>query len=287
MNTTPILRFPDWAPLPVVDEAKRLFANISAQTDQAKATEVLKRLTSDPDMKRAWAELYKKKRFNNEPTDDFLHPACVKDTAVATKHEEQARRLRKKGGAINERDANLLDAEAAILRSERELESTEWSDQDLAAQFILRHAFWAALYSRPVFKSDLMACKQELRSIADRLRTGAENLRFFKEDKKDLFAARLDEIASDCEQEALNVLPERVSDGGIYSPQADDPWIVERRIGDVNLAAFVVDVAGRVRDMFGKTLNGTIATVANVALGRKDVRGQTVREILRNRGFEQ
>jgi hypothetical protein len=273
VSTLPPPTFSKWVPAAVVEAAERLYAQLASEQDPAKAEKVLSRLTSDPRMKRVWDELYKKKRFEHQATDEFLHAASVTNASHAAASRQRASELRKAGGADNQRDADLLEAEAAVLESEGDPPTDpRWSEQDRAAQFLLHHAYRAVLDFKPVFLSDVVANVNTLRSLAERLRKDAAILRSLD---LELNARKLDEIASDCDEEAWNIDPSRLEPG-------DDPWIITRRTGDIRLKTFIIDLSIPTVSMFGKYLYSTLATVANVVFASNNVTHEKVREILRS-----
>jgi hypothetical protein len=60
------------------------------------------------------------------------------------------------------------------------------------------------------------------------------------------------------------------------------PFRVERDTGDERLRGFAIAVGFRTKELFGFSLNGVIATLANVALNRSDVTDKQIREMRRN-----
>ena len=273
MSTSHPSTFPEWVPTAVVETAEQLCAEVASEQDPAKAEKVLSRLTSDPRMKRVWEELYKKKRFEHSRTNEFFHSARVTNASHAAAVRQRAHELSKAGGAHNQRDADLLEAEAAVLESLGDrLADPRWSEQDHAAQLLLYHAYRAALDFKPVFLSDVTSNVHTLRSLAERLRKDAKTLRSL-----DLApnAVKLDEIASDCDEKASEIDPNRLKPG-------DDPWIITRRVGDIQLKTFIIDLSIPTVSLFGKYLYSTLATVANVAFARNNVTHEKVREILRS-----
>jgi hypothetical protein len=273
VSTLPPPTFSKWVPAAVVEAAERLYAQLASEQDPAKAEKVLSRLTSDPRMKRVWDELYKKKRFEHQAADEFLHAARVTNASHAAASRQRASELRKAGGADKQRDADLLEAEAAALESEGDPPTDpRWSEQDRAAQFLLHHAYRAALDFKPVFLSDVVANVNTLRSLAERLRKDAAILRSLD---LELNARKMDEIASDCDEEAWNIDPNRLEPG-------DDPWIITRRTGDIRLKTFIIDLSIPTVLLFGKYLYSTLATVANVVFASNNVTHEKVREILRS-----
>ena len=118
VSTLPPRTFPKWVPAAVVEAAERLYAQLASEQDPAKAEKILSQLTSDLRMKRVWDELYKKKRSEHQATDEFLHAARMTHSSQAAASRQRASELRTAGGVDNQRDADLLEAEAAALESE-------------------------------------------------------------------------------------------------------------------------------------------------------------------------
>ena len=259
-------------------------AEVATEKESIDLRDVLSLLVSDSRMRLVWRELYKKKRINHKATDEFCYPACVTNASAAAANRRRASELRKKTSAVDERDARLLEAEATVLEREGDPPADpRWSEQDRAVKLFLRHTYRIALDLQPVFLSDLQLKMKKLREVAEVLRKQATALQSLGM-KGD--ARKLNEIASDCDDEALNVLPERhvasdENDGSIFTPQADDPWIITRQSGDVELRAFVADLSITTASLFGKDLHRTVATVANVVFNRQDVTRDNVREMLR------
>ena len=283
MSTLPPLTFASWVPASIIDVAKRLSAELATEKNPAEAFEVLSRLISDPRMQRVWQELYKKVQVNHHPTKEFFYPACVTNASQAAKDRKLACELRNKGGGINERDARLLEAEAALLESERNLSADlRWSEQDRAVQIFLRHAYRDALDCEPVFLSALQSKASQLRQNADAFRKAAGvapslGMKHVVEE--------LNELASLYDDEAWNVEPEqdvafdRVEES-VFSPHADDPWIITRKRSDPKVRTFVADLSITTELCFGKLLLGTLATTANVVFCREDMTGEKVWEML-------
>jgi hypothetical protein len=66
-----------------------------------------------------------------------------------------------------------------------------------------------------------------------------------------------------------------------HEQEGDDPWIITRNKGDIELRLFVADMVITTTTLFEKELYGTIANIANAVFERDDVTGATVREMLR------
>ena len=235
-------------------------------------------------MKRVWHELYKKNRNRHKATEEFFYPACLTHASDAARKRRLAFELRGKGGPKNKSEADLLEAEAALLEGLYDPPADpRWSEQDRGVQLFLRRAYEAALNNELVFLSDLEAKVSTLQKVAMRLRSDAailSSLRMVRE------ARKLQHLASDCEDEAFNILPNQQipseqNDGHPFSLQTDDPWIITRRRGDLELRTFVANLSIITGTLFGKTLHGTLATVANVRFNREDVTHRKVWEMLR------
>ena len=279
MDTFPPLTFATWVPAALREEAERLYAKLTTEKNSTEAFKSLSRLVSDARMQGVWRELYKKKRLNDQATNEFVHPACVTSASKAAVQRQQARELRKKGGAKNESDAKSWEAAAALLESEAALLENEgdpaadskWSEQDRAAQHFFNHVYRAALDSVPVFLSDIHAKIEKLRRVAESLEKQAAKLESLGMNAK---AQSLREVASNCDDEAGNLDSRRLEPG-------DDPWIIARNRKDPKVRALVADLFIAARMCFGSSLYGTLATVANVVLSRDDMTGPKVREMLR------
>ncbi len=271
-NSTSVT-FPDWIPRAVIDKAEQLRAGISTEENPTEALEVWSRLVLDARMKRVWQELYKKKRIGHQASEEFFYPACVTNKSFAARDRRRASELRKKGGPENEKEANLLEAEAAVVESINDPPS-KWIEQDRAVQLFLYHAYKQALDHELVFLSDLEDKARKVQEIAKRLRCDGATLSSLGMKRE---ARKLQKIASDCDDEALNMLPTRERDGSL----SDDPWIITRRRGDLKVRTFVTSFSIPVQSMFGTSLYSTVATVTNVALDGQNLTGPKVREMLR------
>ncbi len=254
----------------IIDEARKLYAESLNQKDPAKAVELLSKLITDPRMKSVWTELYKKKRVNHKPTDEFVNPIFVKNASIAVWLRHHASTLRKKGGAQDKLHADTLDAEATLLEKKTydPLAHTPWTEQDLGVQLFLWHIYHAALEPKPVFLSDIKAEVDALRNAAEQLRAQAKVLQSLH-----IECAALQQIASDCDSEA------RLRD---RDPKTDDPWIIVRRVNDAQLRTFVATLSVVTEQLCRNALYGTIATIANVVFSRTDMTGSKVREMLRS-----
>lgn len=275
MSTSISDKFPNWIPPVIIHAAEQLHAELTSERNPTEALGVWSRLVFDSRMKRVWQELYKKKRLNHQATEEFSHSACVTHKSFAAKNRRVALEIRQKGGPESERDANLLEAEAAALESINDPHAdSKWSEQDRAVQLFFYHAYKEALDHKLVFLSDLEAKSRKVQEVAERLRCEAATLSSLGLKRE---ARKLREIASDCDYEALNILPARESDGSL----ADDPWIIARRRGNLAVRTFVTSFSIPVSQIFGTNLYSTLATVSNVVFNDQNLTGGKVRDMLR------
>ncbi len=272
MSVLPALTFAEWLPPAVKEKATELFHELAEKENSTVASEILSRLISDPLMEEVWREIYKRKRVNYQPTDQYVHPAIVTNASIAKWLRRKAAACRKEGGEENECDAKSFDFEAKELE-QRPDQPQKWSEQDRGAQLFLDHAFHGALDINPVFLSDLQAEVAELEDLAGKLRNCAEALRSRGDGSN---AQQLDEIANQYDDEAYAKNPDRLKPG-------DDPWIIERARGDARIRTFIADCSISALTIFKENLFGTVAKVTNVVFNRNDVTANQVREIMRVR----
>ena len=188
----------------------------------------------------------------------------------AARLRQLAAELRNKLGKNNERDVKLLEAEAAVLERLGDAPvDPKWSEQDRAVQLFLRHAYREALDAKPVLLSDLKAKAEKLLEVADVLRKQATTLHSLGKESE---AQKLEDMTSTCDDDARNMLPR----------DDEDPWIITRQRGDLELRAFAADLSITTMQLFRKELHGTLATVANVVFNRQDMTRSKIREMLRS-----
>jgi hypothetical protein len=266
------MAFPSWPRPAVRHAASKLHAQLAREKEPAKAQEVLARLTSDRRMEAVWEGLYRKRRVENQNTEEFLHRAYVR-------HASWAARLRQLAGeATTHREAKLMEKEAAAIEDEYDpFADQEWSDQDLAVQLFLWHVYRTALDSKPIFLSHLKSEANKYRELAKDLRKKAATLRFGGMEQE---ALKLVEVAAVCDDRASTIVP---------NLKEDDPWIMARARGDVQLRTLVAHISGiwttlfgggAVRKMLPQPVRKIVADVAGVVLNR-DVTPSAVREMLR------
>lgn len=266
--------FSDWVPEAVRLMAAKLWYECSMEKDPAKARQFLERLIINPMMERVWDELYKKRRVEHKATEEFLYPACVTNASAAVRNRRRALELRKKGGSVNEREADQLEAEAALYERENDQPPDPTFEQDRAVQLLFRNAYQSALNPQPIFASDLRSNIRKLGDAAKQLRKISSVLSSLELTDE---ARQLKTIAEACVDQADGVLETLHA----HEREGDDPWIITRNKGDLELRLFVADMVITTTMLFEKELHGTIANIANAVFERDDVTAATVREMLR------
>ena len=155
--------FPSWLPAAVVTRAQEIQVEFASAEANPLREEIFRRLVTDKRMNTVWRELYKRKRVNHRSTDEFLHPAYLTHASIAAYNRQRAAELHKKGSAINESEAKVLEIEAAAYEGWMDPPTdARWSEQDRAAQLFFEGAYREALDIEPVFRSDLEAKVKEL-----------------------------------------------------------------------------------------------------------------------------
>jgi hypothetical protein len=267
-----LIAFPTWVPPAVRYAASKLHAQIAAEKDPAKASELLARLISDRRMEAVWQKLYRTRRVKNQNAEKFVHRAYVR-------HASRAARLRQLAEkATTYREAKRLENEAAAIEDEYDpLADQPWSDQDLGVQLFFWHVYRNALNLKPVFLSDLKAESIRLHELAKDLRKKAATLR---SPGLKLEAPKLMEVAAACDDEASRIVPNLIE---------EDPWVMSRQRGDIQLRPLVADLSitwavlfdGPVRKMLPQPAREVFADVASVVLTRNDITPSKIREMLR------
>jgi hypothetical protein len=248
-STMPPPPFDTWAPPAVLDEAKKLYAETRCQTDPSDALNILSKLVSDKRMETVWDELYKRKRIDDRPTDQFLYPMHMYNASKVTDLRQRSEKLR--DHSLNRerfRQAFLLEVEAKRLENNTcdPLLYARWSEQDLGVQLFLWQIYHAALNVKPRFRADA----GKLRKIAAQLRRQADLLKALH-----IESEALEEVAQKCLEEAVS---------RSLDPKIDNPWNIIRVKGDPNIKTFVVSLSLITERLCGTTLHGSIATITNV-----------------------
>jgi hypothetical protein len=255
----------------LIDGAARLQAKLTKENN-APALKVLSRLVSDRRMRSVWQEIYKKKRRNYKPTEEFLHPACLTFRSAAAEHRRLACEFREKG---LEAEAKLSEALAAAeeklsnFATEGKLENVpsdpQWCEQDLAAQAFLQQACLSATDVIPIRTVEIAAEQAKLSNISASLRQLAVEL---DDIGRELDAVDMIRIADDCDEEL------RAYEEAPFNPNL----IIERKRSDPKIRTYAVNLSLFAYSIFKTPLSGTIATTVNVVFERADLTDDKVRE---------
>ena len=266
---------PDWIPRSVRDLLPIISAGLQRQGATREAFQLLHSLISDPRMKKVWNELLRRKRQDYESTEAFVHPASRTSwTPKATSERRRAVELRKLGGSENEAEAVRLEWLAALAEVADVQMLFPWYPgrpelprQDLAVAYFFHQTFVLAQQSpRPVPLSEARKARRHYLDMADQIRADAAQ----QERLKRRVDRRLWEAAFAYEELA-----------DAAAPPPGSPLLVERQHrNDQRMQGFVMALAGTTSQAFGAPLCGTVATVANVVLGRDDLTAETVRKML-------
>jgi hypothetical protein len=272
------IRIPDWVPQPVAHLAHIMYEQETRHGVATGSIELLLRLTCDPRMEGVWAELLKRKRSKYRTTADFFHPANSRPQAFwdpeARSRQRRAALMRSLGGG--ELRAEIKHLETSALLAEfagtaclfpRYEGQPEIPRQQLALAFLFQQAFtFARQKPRAVSQSDAQTTRNHCVAMAERILADNNELK------------RLCGYPDERLERAASAYLERADD---LAPGPGSPLLVNRKHGRNELIkGFVVEFASITKEIFGAPLLRTVATFANVALGRDDVTGDKVRKML-------
>jgi hypothetical protein len=260
--------FPDWVPEAVQLKAIELWNNLPTEEDPGKAQALLQNLTTDPIMKGVWKRaIYARQKNCSGSSNQYKYPGCVSPASIARRLRTTASKLRKK--ELFSKEAHALEFEASLTEQMADCSGDpNLPEQDRAAQLFLWHIYRAALHLRPIMRSDYQATCDKLRIVAHQLRNHASEVRLLSLETE---AAQLEAVASSCDSEAALKDPSKFD---------DDPGIIKRKSGDMQLRTLVVSLSYTCMLLFGNHLYGTVAKIATLILG-KGVAHEKVREMLR------
>jgi hypothetical protein len=266
---------PDWIPRSVGDLAQIKSDDLHRQRAEPEILELLRRLTSDTRMKNVWNELQRRKRQDYERTEAFVHPASQTSwTSQATSGRRRAVQLRKLGGSENAAEADRLELSAAAAEVGVRMLLFPWHRgrpelplQDLSMAFLFDQAFTFGRQNiRPVPIREANNTRRRFLKMAEQIRAdAAEQERLKRYVDRRLWGAAF--------------AYEELADAA--APPPGSPLLVERQHrNNQRMQGFVMALAGTTSQVFGAPLCGTVATVANVVLGRDDLTAEKVRKML-------
>jgi hypothetical protein len=267
------IRIPDWVPQPVGQLARNMYQNAPKNGHEIT---LLRRLTTDTRMKKVWDELVRKKRLRHEKTEDFIHPATCGPgfwSLEAQSIQRRADKYRKLGGKDDLLQAKRIETNARIAEfADRTtvystLALPNLTPQSRALAFLFQTVMRLA---QPTPHSVSML---EARKAVRRFRKMAE-------------LVRADATQQQCAGSFQ--APQLLEAAFAYDELADqaagvlqDPLLGRRKPrGDSRLKGLVVGLTFATRGIFGAPLYGTVATLANVVLDRRDLTDDKVRKMV-------
>jgi hypothetical protein len=268
------IRIPDWVPQPVGQLAQIMYQNASKKEQEIT---LLCRLTTDTRMKKVWGELVRKKRSRHKKTDEFIHPATYGPrfwSLEAKSIQRRANKYRELGGKDNLQEAKRIETNAMLAELAdshtvfSRLALSNLTPQSQALVFLF-HTVMRLAQPTPRPKITMF----EARKVVRRFRKMAEMVRADATQQQCVgsFQARqLLEAAF-----AYDELADQAA--GILQ----DPLLGKRKPrGDSRLKGLVVGLTFATRGIFGAPLYGTVATLANVVLDRRDLTDDKVRKMV-------
>jgi hypothetical protein len=256
------VELPAWLPSPVASYVRK----IVCQTDTDKL--LLGRLTFDPRMRRVWTELLKRKRVNYKSSDTFRYAATARMDwdPILRGRLRQAQDIRRISGPYNERQAKKIETRVKFHWAADTVlsESSGLSIQERALVAFLCQAFeFARAVSRPVSRAIAQRERARYREMASQIRTDVAGLDSHSDRERLIEAAfAYEELADKA------------------APPPGHPLHVQRQTrGDERQTGFVLKLVDALRAIFGQTLYGTAAIVANVAFDCDGWTGERVRKV--------
>lgn len=245
------LEVPDWVPHGVAGVARHIHAAIALSSDAERWTEpagVLRRFATDRRMQEVWREFFKR-QGGAARGGPFLHPARNPD-----------------GFGLSTWQGFELAQEMSVGIPEHNREQ----EQAVALLFLTCARFIATDRRKP---SGRVRSEAQVKAEVEALMAEAARAR---QQAVLLFQRGIDEhgrtllqIAAGLDQEVRR-----------HEPYPNDPFVVGREsnlVLDSWERAFVRESAGTCEALFGERMLGTVAAIANVALGRTDLMPHSIR----------
>jgi hypothetical protein len=284
------LSIPGWFPKPLEERARKLYASaVHSSSPEDRAT--VQRLVGDPRMKAVWAELRKCRRADGA----FVHEAEALVRAVPAKQgsllnevvfrkilqaytrsnraKKNQRTLRelKRAWELNPDPRKIPDLEEAIAAARSDV------DPEIVDQAGVEASRYQFAAMEVVFRKAVLlgrdfgslhfgtATRHSYLEQASRARSEALSLeRVGRHHIKDQKHGRALRQCGKKLQNSLNKTAER------YKAYAN--LLADSHLDRTASIEFVRQMAGTLKDVFGKRLNSTVATIASVALDREITR---------------
>jgi hypothetical protein len=265
--------FPDWIPACVRELAQVTYNDVNRHGVRREDIALLRRLSLDSRMKLVWDELLKKKRIDYKRTQQYVYPVQNYDARQFWSFHARLLQARAESPGGSGEDADSKRNQTRALLFEMEVPNTfsrltsKLGPQEKGLVWLFHMAFSLA---RKTPRSVSVADK---RKAAHRFRTMAKQIR-----------------ADAAEQRRMCGFADRrlLEAGFAYDELADDAagslgptLLVSRKPRwDARLKGFVIALASTTKLLFGVPLFGTVATLANVVLDRRDLTDDKVRKMI-------
>jgi hypothetical protein len=261
-----VLDLPDWLPRSVGAFAQKLWAGLHRRPAEPEVEDLLRRLASDPRMKKVWNELRKRKRESYQPTDHFIH--YVTPMANWTPASRYALQHAEKFRNQDSPPAEFLAAYYAVhLQASYQGQESNLVPQDLAMAYLFDQAFTLAKQDiRLIPISELQKRRRHYLKMAKELRADAA-----EQERLGLYEGRRMMDAA-CAYEELVKAP---------APAPGRSRLVTRPPrGAARLKGFVMAFGDITNAVFGSPLYGSVATTANVVFDGDELTADAVRKML-------
>jgi hypothetical protein len=261
-----VLDLPDWLPRSVGDFAQSLWVGLHRRPAEQEVGDLLRRLVSDPRMKKVWNELRRRKRESYQPTDNFVHFVTPMEYwTPASRYDLQHPEKFREGGGLPA--AVLAAYNALVLRNSYQGQGPSLSPRDLAMVYFFDSAFTLGQQDiRLVPISELRKKRRHYLKMAKELRADAA-----EQERLGLYEGRRMMEAA-CAYEELVKAP---------APAPGRSRLVTRQPrGAARLKGFVMAFGDITNAVFGSPLCGSVATTANVVFGGDELTADAVRKML-------
>ena len=266
--------FPDWIPACVRELAQVIYNDVNRQEVRPEDIALLRRLSLDSRMKLVWDELLKKKRMDYKRTQQYVYPVQNYDhTRQLWSFHARLLQARAESPGRSGEDADSKRNQTRALLIEIEVPNTfsrltsKLGPQEKGLVWLFHTAFSLARQTpRSVSVADKRKAAHRFRTMAKQIRADAaeqRRMRGFPDDRLLEAGFAYDELADDA--------------AGSLGPTL----LVSRKPRwDARLKGFVIALASTTKLLFGAQLFGTVATLANVVLDRRDLTDDKVRKMV-------
>jgi hypothetical protein len=250
------LEMGDWVPLEVGKVASEMYSSLNDPSLRTKDyAAAVKRLTTDRRMRSVWKELSGHRR-GSATVREYVHPA-VSEAVRSHRINAETRRLTRGLPPVEK-----VQRQAIVMLFVEAAQLCSW-DRKL----------WAP-HVRTI--KELREKIRIYRTLGSRILADVQTLRDLGNSS---FASALTDAAEDCNRQADGLEAELCQ---VLRIRSD--LIVSRtssRLGDPWLRAFIILMSGHCSYLFGKRMDGVVATLTNVVFQRTDLTQDNIRGAFR------